>query len=43
VALIRNALTGYTDQNAAIVLADQGQLLSLLSNPDGKPGGKTTR
>jgi hypothetical protein len=37
VALLRNALTGYADQNAAIVLAGlPTNLLSLLSNPDGK-------
>jgi len=42
VALIRNALTGYADQNAAIVLAGApANLLSLLSNPDGKTWAAT--
>ena len=37
VALIRNGLTGYTDQNTAVVLAGApANLLSLLALPDGK-------
>ncbi len=37
VALIRNALSGYADGNAALVLAGSpANLLSLMANPDGK-------
>ena len=37
VALLRNALTGQTDQNGAVILAGPPvNLLSLLANPDGR-------